>query len=113
MWQQRLDGKKKLKNDAIPTIFGLFFKKKNVVDNNLSINNESLHAECETVMNTSESLLFAEVNDANNVSDNNISSNQLINNSQDVRHEIIVKAEKIGFHVNFITSDMGPGNMRL
>ncbi|KAG5333416.1 SETMR methyltransferase, partial [Acromyrmex charruanus] len=38
-------------------------------------------------MNTSESLLFAEVNDANNVSGNNISSNQLINNSQDVGHE--------------------------
>ncbi|KYM98411.1 PREDICTED: uncharacterized protein LOC108777575 [Cyphomyrmex costatus] len=41
MWQQRADGKKKLKSDAIPTIFGFFIKKQNKsieeMDNNTQI----------------------------------------------------------------------------
>lgn len=87
MWQQRFDGKRKLKKDAVPTIFGFFLKNKNVVNNNLSIkNNESQNVGCEVIMNTSESSLLAENND--DVPDN-ISNNQLINNkSQDVGCEI-------------------------
>lgn len=51
MWQQRSDGKKRLKKDAVPTIFGFFLKKKNVVSNNASNNlsmkdNESQNVEC-------------------------------------------------------------------
>lgn len=44
MWQ-RLNGKKKLKKDAVPTIFA-FFIKKNVVDNNIS-NNHLIINECQ------------------------------------------------------------------
>ncbi|XP_070527773.1 peroxynitrite isomerase THAP4-like [Cardiocondyla obscurior] len=34
MWQQRLDRKKKLKKNAVSTIFGFFLKKKNLINNN-------------------------------------------------------------------------------
>jgi len=42
----------------------------------------------EQLRNASESLLFVDVN---NVSDNNISNNQLIDTSQDVGHEVSIK----------------------
>lgn len=32
---------------------------------------------------------------------------------RDIIFQIIDKAEKMGFHVNFLTSDMGPGNVGL
>lgn len=92
MWQQRFDAKRKLKKDAVPTIFGFFLKKKNV-DNNVSNNpliknnkNQDVGYEIslktiilqqkiltylygiiffQIIMNTSESSLLTENNDAN------------------------------------------------
>ncbi|XP_032671882.1 uncharacterized protein LOC116844467 isoform X2 [Odontomachus brunneus] len=88
MWQQRLDGKKKLEKDAIPTIFGFFLKKTNVIN-----------------MNTSESSMFEEI-DINDDVPHNISNNQLINNkSQDVAYEIIMNTSNSSLAKYDVNSD--------
>ncbi|XP_029673100.1 THAP domain-containing protein 5-like [Formica exsecta] len=103
-WEQRSDGKRKLKPNAVPTIFGFFLKKEmpiaenknnevllknnidendNVLDNDVSnnelINNENQDVKCEIITNTSEL-------------DNDVSNNELINNeNQDVECEVSIK----------------------
>lgn len=43
MWEHRIDNKKKLKYNAVPTIFGYYIKQKTLVNNKKSDINEEEH----------------------------------------------------------------------
>lgn len=80
MWEQRADSKKKLKPNAVPTLFGFFLKKEMPITENK--NNEVL---------SSNMLTNNDANENDNVPDKS-SDNQSINNiNQDKECEVSIK----------------------
>ncbi|XP_018373250.1 PREDICTED: uncharacterized protein LOC108767742 [Trachymyrmex cornetzi] len=87
MWEQRVDGMKKLKPNAVPTIFGFFLKKKISVAE--SANDEVLTKDNDIITNTPESLSIIDVRE--NQEDEKQCENlaTVYNEDQDVECEII------------------------
>ncbi|XP_071633680.1 uncharacterized protein [Temnothorax longispinosus] len=79
MWERRRDGKRKLKSEAIPTLFGFFVKKDTDVSRNKEASKEPVEEqpsvedfECDTTKNTAECItvnVIPECNTESNIVD--------------------------------------------
>lgn len=84
MWEQRADGKRKLKPNAVPTVFGFFLKKELPITENE--NNE------------------VETNNTNDISDN-VSDNDVCNHSINNKNKDVEKNAKLVLKYNAITEN--------
>ncbi|XP_036140847.1 dynein heavy chain-like protein PF11_0240 isoform X2 [Monomorium pharaonis] len=111
-WEQRIDGKRKLKSNAVPTIFGFFLKKEMSVAKNknevLVKNNDANDNMLDKdVVNSENDAVLAKSNDANdNMLNNDVFNDQsIVNKNTDIEFEEITNSSESSSVTDFSKND--------